>query len=139
MKKLTLLLILCFSNILIADMYSDWNITDLDSMVVLIKYSDDKLSMLNLGVSQYLGDNLQISSIKIEDKTIFQILYNDGTSKAYDLSQHVNPYSVIVMGNYATTLINALYNAHTVKLYCNDRLMHTFQLKNLTELLNRYR
>ena len=139
MKKLTLLLILCFSNILIAETYSDWNITDMGSMVSLIKYSDDKLAMLNLGISRHLGDNLQISSINIEDKTIFQILYNDGTIKNYDLIQHVNPYSVIVMGNYATTLINALYNAHTVKLYCNDKLTHTFQLKNLTGLLNRYK
>lgn len=139
MKKLTLLLILCLSNILTADIYTDWYIQDLNGMVVLTKYSNDKLSMLTLGVSEVLGDNLQISSIKIGNKTIFQILYNDGTSKTYDLSQHVNPYSVIIMGNYATTLINALYNAHTVKLYCNDKLTHTFQLKNLTELLNRYK
>lgn len=137
--KILIFLILCFCNTLIADIYSDWNIQDLGSIVCLIKYSDDKLAMLNLGVSKQLGDNLQISSIEVKDKVIFEILYNNGTSKAYDLSQHVSPYAVITMGNYANSLINALYNAHTVKLYCNNRLTHTFQLKNLTELLNIYR
>lgn len=65
MKKLTLLLILCLSNILTADIYTDWYIQDLNGMVVLTKYSNDKLSMLALGVSEVMGDNLQISSIKI--------------------------------------------------------------------------
>lgn len=43
------------------------------------------------------------------------------------------------MGYRANSLINDLYNAHTVKLYVNNRLVHTFQLKNLTQLLNKYK
>lgn len=142
MKNIKIIILLLFisNNFAFSNTtYTDWNIEDLNGMVVLLKYSDDKLGMFTLGISKVMGDNIQILSLAIEENTIIDLLYNNGTSKRYDLSANSNPGSVIIMGYRATSLINDLYNAHTVKLYVNNRLVHTFQLKNLTQLLNKYK
>lgn len=142
MKNIKIIILLLFisNNFAFSNTtYADWNIEDLNGMVVLLKYSDDKLGMFTLGISKVMGNNIQILSLAIEENTIIDILYNNGTSKRYDLSENFNPGSVIIMGYRANSLINDLYNAHTVKLYVNNRLVHTFQLKNLTQLLNKYK
>lgn len=138
-KVLIFFLLFIINNIAVAVLDTDWAMQDLNGMIVFTKYSDDnKAGILTLSVSKVLGDNLQIAGLLIEENTIMEILYN-GTSKRYDLSANASLGGVVIMGYRATSLINDLYNAHTVKLYINNKLAYTFLLKNLTTLLNKYK
>lgn len=84
MKNIKIIILLLFisNNFAFSNTtYADWNIEDLNGMVVLLKYSDDKLGMFTLGISKVMGNNIQILSLAIEENTIIDILYNNGTSK----------------------------------------------------------
>ncbi|KLI44290.1 hypothetical protein SZ52_01950 [Brachyspira hyodysenteriae] len=139
MKKIILTLLL-FSNLLIANIYSDWNIQNLGSMIVLVKYSTDQLGMFTIGLSDIMGDNVQIIHYDLHNgDTAIKIIYDDGNSELYDLDEYTSGSSIIISGETASFLIDNLYNAQKVYIYCDNILVCKFELKNLTSLLNNYR
>jgi hypothetical protein len=137
MKKILILLFISF-NFLLADIYEDWTIQDLGSMVVLVKYSTDKLGMFTLGLSS-MGNNIQIVNSKITSnkETLIKIDYSDDYV-VYSVNEYTANSSIIIMGDIASFLIDKLYNAKKVSIYSDKRLVCEYELKNLTDLLNSY-
>ncbi|CRF31358.1 hypothetical protein R4K54_03205 [Brachyspira murdochii] len=139
MKKI-IFIILLLSNFLNADIYTDWNIQNLGSMIVLVKYSTDKLGMFTIGLSDIMGDNVQIIHYNLHNAdTAIKIVYDDNNSKLYGLDEYTSGSSIIISGDIASFLIDNLYNVNEVFIYCDNSLICQFELKDLTDLLNKYR
>lgn len=136
MKKI-IILFLSFNMFLYSDMYSDWNIQNLGTMVVFVKYSKSKLGMLTIGVSDF-SNNIQINSINISGNTIMEIIYPDENKISYDVTEYTNVYSIILYNNEANSILDKLIGASKIRIWCDDDIVEEFLLDNLTDLLNEY-
>lgn len=136
MKKI-IILFLSFNMFLYSDMYSDWNIQNLGTMVVFVKYSKSKLGMLTIGVSDF-SNNIQINSINISGNTIIEIIYPDENKILYDVTEYTNVYSIILYNNEANSILDKLIGASKIRIWCDNDIVEEFLLDNLTDLLNEY-